>query len=362
MRVLLINHRDLKHPSAGGAEEYLFNIAKRLAAWGHEVTLFSERSRGLLSTDFYGGVKIVRRGSFLTMHLWAPIYVIRNSHNYDVIVDNIAHVIPFMSTMVTRRPVVAVVYHINGPVLKKTMSPMLWRVGILAEKSLPKLYNNIIAISEWTKNMLIKLGAPADRVWVVKPGVDHNIYKPGVKSDKPMVLWLNRLVAYKNPDHAVEIFALVKKRIPNAKFVLAGDGPERPKIVALARDLGVEVTFTGRINLQKKVELLQKAWVCLYTSDVEGWGLVAIEAAACGTPCIVYATGGLTEAVIHGKTGFHVSPGDKRSVADRIVEVLLDENLRSYLSRNAIEYSRKFDWDKSAREFEEALKSAISYR
>jgi glycosyltransferase involved in cell wall biosynthesis len=357
MRILWINHRCPKHPRAGGAEEYIFQISRRLVKKGHEVTLLAERPPGLPDKEVIDGIEIIRRGSFSTLHLWVPLYVARHSSSYDVIIDNIAHVFPFYSSKFTRKPTLGVIYHVNGRVIKKVMPFPLYVIGSAAEKSLPHIYRSFITISRSTKEDLVRLGANPMRISVIYYGIDHDIYRPGKKSERPLVLWLNRFVGYKNPDHALRAFFIVKKKAPDTVFVMAGDGPQRAGVERLAKQLGIEVEFTGWVSGRRKVELLQKAWVCVYSSEIEGWGVVALEAAACGTPCVGYAVGGLRESIVDGVTGFLARPGDFSDLADKILKVVGDVNTLQRLSRNALAYASKFSWDRSAMEFEEVLES-----
>ncbi|AAL62795.1 glycosyltransferase (type 1) [Pyrobaculum aerophilum str. IM2] len=357
MRVLWINHRCPKHPQAGGAEEYVFQISRRLVKMGHEVTLLAEKPSSLPEHEVIDGVEIVRKGGFLTLHLWAPLYVAKHSREYDVIIDNVAHVFPFYSSKFTFKPTIAVVHHVNGKAINRVMPQPLHFLGIAAEKSLPHMYRSFIAVSRSTEEDLINLGVNPDRISVVYNGVDHEVYKPGEKSERPLVLWLNRFVKYKNPDHAVRAFSIVKKKIPEALFVMAGDGPERPRAERLAKQLGVEVEFVGKISVRRKVELLQRAWVCVYTSEIEGWGLVALEAAASGTPCVGYAVGGLRESIIDGVTGFLARPGDIGDLANKIVRILNNAELLKRLTENAFRYAQNFDWNNSAERFLEVINS-----
>ncbi|MCU7787788.1 glycosyltransferase family 4 protein [Pyrobaculum sp. 3827-6] len=358
MRILFVGHRDPKHPAAGGAEEYVFQIAKRLAAKGYDVTILAERPDGLPATEVLDGVKIVRKGGFATLHLYAPLYVSR--HEYDVVVDNVAHVFPFASPLFTKARTVAIIHHINGPAIRKVMPLPLAPAGALAEKMHPKIYKIIVAPSRFTKEELVKLGAREEAVHVVPPGVDHEIYRPGPKAEKPTIVWINRFVRYKNPDHAIKAFALVKKQVPDAHMIMIGGGPLLQKTQQLAQRLGLDIEFTGRVALEKKVEYLQRAWVCLYTSEIEGFGLVTLEAAASGTPCVGYAVGGLREGIKDGETGYLVSKGDITRLANIVTRILIDRQLLDKLSRNSIEYAKKYSWDTSAERFESILSTQLA--
>jgi glycosyltransferase involved in cell wall biosynthesis len=228
MNILFINHRDLQHPLAGGAEKYLFQIAKRLAKRGHDVTVLAERPQGAPPQEEIDGVTILRSGGFATLHIHTPLYVKKHGRKYDVVVDNIAHVFPFLTSLFAKK-VTAIIHHINGPVLLKTAPLPAALAGIIAERTTPQLYRTIITVSPYTKDMLLRLGTR--QVHIVPNAIDHQTYKPGSKSPIPIVVWINRFVPYKNPQDAVKIFAQVKNDAPEARFVMVGGGPllEKPK-------------------------------------------------------------------------------------------------------------------------------------
>jgi glycosyltransferase involved in cell wall biosynthesis len=178
---------------------------------------------------------------------------------------------------------------------------------------------------------------------------------PGSKSPTPLVVWLNRFVPYKNPQDAVKIFAQVKKEVPEARFVMVGGGPILEKTKRLAAKVAPFIEFTGRISTETKVRLLQEAWACLYTSDVEGFGLGILEGAACETPCVAYNVPGVRDAIIHRKTGLLVPHRDTKAAAAALAHILKNDQLRKSLAQAARQYANKFDWDKSAKEIEKIL-------
>jgi glycosyltransferase involved in cell wall biosynthesis len=117
------------------------------------------------------------------------------------------------------------------------------------------------------------------------------------------------------------------------------------------------IEFTGRVSTETKVKLLQQAWVCLYTSDVEGFGLGILEAAACETPCVAYDVPGVRDAVIHGKTGLLVPHRDVKTAAAALAYILRNDQLRKSLAEAARQYANQFDWDKSTEKIEKILSS-----
>jgi glycosyltransferase involved in cell wall biosynthesis len=357
MNMLIINHRDPRHPYAGGAEELLLQIAKRLVKRGHHITWLSERPPQTPSTEEIDGIKIIRKGGFITLHIYSLQYISKNVKKYDIIIDSIGHVFPFLSNILTKKSI-AIVYHVNGPVLFRTTIVPVALTGIIAEALTPKIYKLIITISPSTKERLLKLGAK--QVYVVPPAVDHQVYKPGSISPTPLVVWINRFVPYKNPQDAIKIFAEVKKEVPEARFVMIGGGPLLERTKNLAAKVAPFIEFTGRVSTETKVRLLQEAWACLYTSDVEGFGLGILEGAACETPCVAYNVPGVRDAIIHRKTGLLVPHRDTNAAAAALTEILRNDQLRKSLAQAARRYANQFNWDKSAEKLENILSTLIT--
>jgi N-acetyl-alpha-D-glucosaminyl L-malate synthase BshA len=120
---------------------------------------------------------------------------------------------------------------------------------------------------------------------------------------------------------AIEIFVIVRGKMP-AKLVMIGDGPDRAPAEALARRRGVEkdVLFLGKQNEIR--EKLGQADLFLLPSELESFGLAALEAMACEVPVIATNAGGVPEVVEHGVDGYLVEPGDVTSAAQYAIEIL----------------------------------------
>lgn len=361
MKILWINHRDLKHPEAGGSEVHIAEVGKRLVEKGHEVTLLTESFKDSKSEAKLSGMRIKRFGGKFTLHIYAPYFVKRNSEKFDIIIDDIAHAVPFWSSKFTKKPVVAIVHHIHQDVIERELHFPLSYFVKKAERSISGTYKNLIAVSQTTKKELVQqLGVDESRIKIIYHGINHNKYFRGMKFDKPTILWLGRMKKYKNIDHVIKAFYLVKKAVKDAKLILAGRGEEEYRIKTLVSKMMLNnVIFTGRVSEDDKVKLLQRSWCIVYTSEVEGWGMGVLEAASCGTPAVTYNSGALSETIIDGKTGFLVRYGDIHELAKKLIELLEHDTLRKNLSENALKYSYNFDWDKTAEQTEEYLKTLL---
>jgi glycosyltransferase involved in cell wall biosynthesis len=173
------------------------------------------------------------------------------------------------------------------------------------------------------------------------------------KSKKPTIVYLGRWKNYKRIDLLLEAFKIVKKRVKNVELWLAGDDKLKVK--------GNGIKNFGKINEKMKKKILSEAWVFVNPSMKEGWSITVIEANACGTPAIAYDVPGLRDSIVDGKTGLLVKEnGNVEKLAEAIIKVLEDEKLRKKLSKNALEYSKRFSWDKSAEEFLKVLEGVVN--
>ncbi|HVF75806.1 MAG TPA: glycosyltransferase [Acidimicrobiales bacterium] len=206
-------------------------------------------------------------------------------------------------------------------------------------------------------------GADPARIEIVAPGVDHAFFSPGYRPqarralgigpDGPMLLFVGRIQPLKGLDVAVRTVALSR---PDAFLVVVG-GPSGPngqaeieRIRALAHDLGVaeRVRWLPPQPHELLSTFYRAADVCLVPSRSESFGLVALEAAACGTPVVAAAVGGLTTLVEDGRTGFLVEGRDPAAFA-ACVGQLLDQPLSAAeMGAAAAERARQYTWSVAA--------------
>ncbi|BCU67898.1 glycosyl transferase [Sulfolobales archaeon HS-7] len=344
MDLLLVNHRDPYHPQAGGAEEVLYQIAIRLSQ-RHKVTWLSEKVKGRPSVEVIKGVTIIRRGGKLTLHLKSPF----EARKHDVVIDSVAHAVPFMSYLTNRRSV-ALIHHVHQDVLNYELSFPLSYAVKTAERMV-RNYKYLIAVSNTTKRELMRrFSVEESRISVIHNGVDHEKYKPGEKSEKPLILWIGRMKRYKNPLDAVEIFKRLRTK---ADMIIAGGGELSEEVKRACDEKGIQ--FLGRVSEEVKVKLYQRAWVLLSTSFVEGWGMTVVEANACGTPAVAYNTGSMPEIIKDGKNGFTVKYKDFDEAA-KAVEYVLEDGNKTF-SKSSVEESNKYNWEKTADEYERFLRN-----
>jgi D-inositol-3-phosphate glycosyltransferase len=213
-------------------------------------------------------------------------------------------------------------------------------------------------------------GADAAAIRVVPPGVDHELFSPRDRgaakrrlhlTDLRLVLFVGRLQTHKGPDIAIRTLAEAVARDPRAArgIVLAvvggpsggiEHGADVARLLDLATALGVgeRVIFFPPQEQARLADFYAAADVLLVPSRSESFGLVALEAQACGTPVIASAVGGLRYVVEEGRTGHLVAGHDPADHADRLLSVLADEDLRRAMRARAVRHSQHFSWEATA--------------
>lgn len=353
LAILIFNWRDTKHTWAGGAEVYINEVAKRWVKEGHNVTLFCGNDGHCLRNQTVDGIKIIRRGGFFTVYIWAVLYYFfRFRKNYDVIVDS-ENGIPFFSPLFSTRPVILLIHHVHQQVFRKSLVwPFSWFASMLESWLMPLVYRNrqVVTVSPSSQKEIMKHKLTKKSPTIIYNGVDTNVYKPGLKDRNPLVLYVGRLQQYKSLSVFLEAAKIILNQSPKVQFVIAGEGEDRKNLQKLTKKLGLSahVTFLGYVSSSEKVTLLQKAWVFVNPSMMEGWGITTIEANACGTPVVASNVPGLKDSINNNQTGLLVKYGDHTAFAKKISSLLSSKQIRKRLSLASINWSQNFSWDKSA--------------
>ncbi|HEX9343329.1 MAG TPA: glycosyltransferase [Actinomycetota bacterium] len=207
---------------------------------------------------------------------------------------------------------------------------------------------------------LIRLGAELQRVSVVPCGVDLGLFRPDGPAeprdpDRPRLVVVSRLVERKGIGNVITALA----ELPSAELVIAGGpaaerldrDPEARRLRALAEELGVadRVDFRGQMGHEQLPPLLRSADAVVCVPWYEPFGIVPLEAMACGAPVVASAVGGLVDSVVDGATGLHVPPRRPDLIAAALAELLADPARRAAFGRaGARRVSRRYGWGRIA--------------
>lgn len=368
MDILILNWKDVKNPEAGGAEIISFEFARHLVKEGYKVTFFSREFDKCLRDEIIDGVNVVRRGNKFSVYLQAYFYYKSLKKKPLKVIDMINTICWQTSLYVNKKSRIAYVNQLAKEVLFYEFFWPLSLIGYLLEKFEYFTYRNtkFICYSKSTKQDLISFGIKDKNIDIFPLGVDHDRYKKiGNKNKYPLFIFVARLVRNKRADLCIRSMRKVVEKYPKASLCILGNGPDEKRLQELVvrENLEKNVKFVNKNNFfidkdikDLKVNLMQKAWALLLPSVKEGWGMVVTEAAACGTPAIVSNVTGLRDSVINGKTGIILSKNPSETeLAQAMINMIEDSNLRNNISRQAYEHSQNFNWDKSFRLFKELI-------
>ena len=361
LRVLFLNWRDTRHPEGGGSEVYVENVARSLAAAGHDVTIFCAMYDGAAATEVVDGVRFIRAGTKLSVYGEAVRRVRRRQFgDLDVIID-VQNGIPFMSRAVAGgTPVVVLVHHVHREQWPVVYDRVRSRIGWWIESVLaPRLYRDCtyVAVSERTREELGGLGVGAGRVHVIHNGIEA---APGLdveRSGHPHIAVVGRLVPHKRVEHVLRAGAILRRRHPGLRISVVGDGWWSPRLQHVARTLGVTdmVDFLGFVDEKTKHRVYASAWLLALPSLKEGWGIVVMEAATHGVPAVAYRdAGGVRESIQHGRTGVLVD-GDVLDYAQALDDLLSDPARVHVMGATAQRRAEEFTWAATAKAFAAVL-------
>jgi glycosyltransferase involved in cell wall biosynthesis len=346
--ILFIAWRDLANRRAGGSEVLVDRLASGMLARGHRVTLLCG---GPVAERPY---RVVRNGGTYSQFLRAPLAYLRNFRSADLVVE-VCNGMPYLSPLWCRRPVLCLVNHVHTDLWSIRFRPPVSTVGRNIERVvMPRVHrrNLFLTVSESTAGALQDMGVGRDRIRQICNGVEEPD-PPAPRSPEPLFLAMGRLTDYKRLDLLLRLWERVR-HVTGGQLVIAGDGPERPRLEALA---GPGVVFTGRVSEQEKHRLLCAAWMLMHPALIEGWGIVVAEAAIRGTPAVAFDVPGLRDSVVHGQTGVLVQT--EGQFASAWASLAINERQREQFGRAARTRALRLHWSAAVEGFAAVAGEAI---
>ncbi len=241
-----------------------------------------------------------------------------------------------------------------------------WIVGVVLANAA-----YVIANSDNTASILTERWAlPAERVERLHPGVDTNRFTPAEDDGtrdrlgwrgRRVLLTVGRLQRRKGHDVLIQALPEIRRRVPDVLYAIVGDGEERERLERLARDLDVEdaVLFLGEVGDQELVDCYRHCDLFVLPNreiagDIEGFGMVLLEAQACGRPVVAGDSGGTRETMEPGRTGLLVACEHPGELGERLVRLLGDpERLAAMGAAGRTWVEARFGWDACAHRAEE---------
>jgi phosphatidylinositol alpha-1,6-mannosyltransferase len=368
MRLVLVT-QDFP-PARGGIQTWAVEIAHRLSRRCERFTVIAPAAEGVEAEDEALGLRVIRTGTSNTLVLRSAPALARlvTREGFDRTLHAQWSTAP--AARVLRRlgklQKVAIAAHGRELLLEP------WaRVGA-AQRGYDRVRRRelagadcVFAGSRYTAELARGLGAAEERVHVTRYGTDPRRFRPLDASSlrirlglgaRPIVLTIARLVPRKGIDSVLAVLPVVRQVVPDVTYVVAGDGPDRERLEEIARRLGLAdcVRFVGTIPDEELPLWYSLGDVFVMPSrseppDVEGFGIVFLEAAACERAVIATRAGGIPDAVSDGISGLLVEPGDGDALAKALGELLSDPARRAELGRRARErVLAELTWEKIA--------------
>ena len=383
MRILFCNY---EYPPLGGGGGVVNALLAQEMAKRHEVTVLTSQSMDLPPERIEEGVRVVRvpvfcrtqmaAANLVSMFAYLPMGVrggnrLLSEANFDVI--NTHFVLPSgpVGNALARRHRIPNILSLHGgdlydpskftsphrhPLLRGWIKNLLRKADIVVGQSRNTLDNMNRFYTPEIQGVRIPLGIQPPKMEVAS----RKDY--GFKEDDVLLVTVGRLVSRKAMQ---QLLGLIESLgIENAHLLIIGTGPEEPRLrdESIKRNLGAQVSFLGQIEESEKFRILQMCDIYVSTSQHEGFGLVFLEAMACGLPIVCYNHGGQTDFLEDKKTGRLVHLNSIADFEECSRELILDRELRRRIGKENRNRVEDYFIDRCAERYEEVFQEAIAAR
>lgn len=360
MKILWFTWKDLKNPYAGGAEVVNEQLAKRLAAEGHEVIFLVRTFQGSTHRETIDGYTVIRVGNYHTVYWEAYKYYKKHLRGWADLVIEEVNTIPFFTNFYVKEKSVLLFHQLCREIWFYEMGPVKGLIGYLLESVYLFFLGNreVITVSPSTKRDLSRFGFRPNKISIISEGIEIEPVSDIAaieKFAKPTVLSLGAWRPMKRTDQIVQAFERAKQDIPDLELIIAGDttGAYGKKVLRMIEQSAFRdaIHCLGHVSREKKIELMQKAHLLCAASVKEGWGLVVTEANSQGTPAVVFDIDGLRDSVKSGQTGFVCAKNTPEDMAAQIVRALGNKKTYARIREHAWQWSKQITFQQSHRDF-----------
>lgn len=374
MKILLVTEffptgKDLKF--TGGVEARTFYTAKYLAK-NHQITILTTRLKGSKGLQRMFNFKVIRVGKSQDYRATATgilsrLSFIRNAIKKSRDIDaDIVEGTNFITHLI------AVWIGAQKKIPRVAWYPDVWIGSWLQNAGVTGLFGEIlerlnlkigfsayIAISRQTKNKLKKY--VKGEINIIPCGVEPSEFKVKTKKQNTIIC-ISRLAKYKNIKDLILAYALLKKQEKQLSLVIIGRGPQERELKDLAKNLKLkrEIKFLSNLNRKDLIRQLTASTIFCLPSEVEGFGISIVEAAAAGIPYVVADTPVTREITKNGQGGTFVSPGDIYGLSAKIKKLLISPRLYRQKVKEGLRLAQNYQWLQIAKQTETVYKSTLS--
>jgi phosphatidylinositol alpha-1,6-mannosyltransferase len=386
LEFLLITDTFLPH--AGGSRLYYYNLFKRIAEMGDRVSILTSKVPGWQFFDCR-----VQTDRFRIRRSFKPL----RDLSYSQLPKLIGPLIKAGAVAISERPAVLHCGDLYPPGLIGVILKRLGRLPFIAychgeditltdrRRFQPKVRNliyqradAIIANGDFAIENLLRIGIPCRKIHKVTPGVDTSVFYPlapdpelrqryGIR-DEVVLMTVARLAPRKGHSRVLHALAALGSAAPPVKYIICGIGSDEQKLRAIASQLQLQdrVVFAGFIPEDELNRHYNLADVLVMpnrveSGDIEGFGMVFLEANAAGKPVIGGRSGGASEAILHGETGLLVDPNDDGELRSALHTLITNADLRRRLGATGLSRARsEFTWASRAAQIRELSSEIVA--
>jgi glycosyltransferase involved in cell wall biosynthesis len=349
-------------PHVGGYELSLYQLFIRMAKMGYEITVVTCNTERAPVSETIGGLLIHRLpcwnilgGAYpIPRPGWSTFRILRklSREHYDLVQTNtrffLTSLLGFLFSKLKRIPLIHVELGsrhtvLANPMVDKTSKAYDHTLGALVVRSASK----VVCSSHAAEDFLKHLGVKGQIAVIPTAGVDTSVFsdskRPAGELRKAeiglggslVVTSVCRLIYAKGIQDLISAFPRIKQKVPNVRVLIVGDGPYRSRLEELARKTDPDgILFLGQLGHQDVARVFAMTDVLVHPSYSEALiALPVLEAGAMGVPSVTTDAGGVREVIEDGKTGLIVRTGNPDDLAERVVQLLQDRQLREEIGR-----------------------------
>lgn len=361
INILALSWRDIRNPKSGGAEIHTHEMLKRLDVNNFKVVHISPMYEGATEKEVIDNVTYLRYGNILSVIFYSFIYYMKNKKKIDFVIDQCNTHRFFTKFWVEPSKRIFYIHQLTREIWDIQLKFPFSKIGKMAETFMLKLNKNdfVITVSESTKQDLIDVGFKQDKIFIVPNGVNFehkNFNELDKQKNSNNFIYVGRYAYYKGIDAAIEALGILKEKYSDARLWVVGKKDDlyiKNNLIPICQKYnltygdedGKDIVFWGFVDSEKKFELMEKSKALLFPSKREGWGIIVIEAAAMGTPSIVYDSPGCRDAVDLGHAGYLCKKNTSKELANMMESTILLKNEYQVIRKRAYDFSTKFNWD-----------------
>lgn len=379
MNIFLISYEFF--PQIGGEAAYTSGLASALNDLGNEITVITTTSEKNTEVSEEGDIRIIRlpkshvlpkmlsfsidARKILESGELGRIDIIHNTSDYNGII---------IPSNKKKNPVIATIHHpyaderriyrANTSITEYFKYALHRKIDYLEynSKLLCRKSDRLIAVSNYTaKSVMAEYGIQPDKISIIPNAVDINRFNPDIDgteirkklgiATEIVILFVGRLDFQKGIEYLIPAFSKIVKDFPEAKLIVVGDGPLKNNIRAAVNEFGLSgsVFLMGRTETDDLPKIYAACDIFVVPSLMEGFGIVYLEAMACGKACIGANIGGVEDVIVDGNTGLLVPPADSDSIYHAIKKLLSDKDtLARFGKEGRKRVLENFTWKKVA--------------